>query len=534
MGRRIIDARFYHFKLQDFTHPDNRFKFEGIPYTKGEVENAVLCRKSISRDIYLTELLSRVYEECFFVGLVRNGFALCEGWVRRGRSSQACGRAYREIGEKMIEDSQGYEHYLIVREGYSYACADSVHSWDVTCQVASRGKRLFKQSRYDLADTRFAESPEETMRICRMMTEYPSSELPGGGLPAYFMCQHIHWPTLMITEKRRGTFRRPPANTQLVRIPFWDTSISQYRGLRRICRLLIKASGNAIYLLQSLVPALYFRPDIVHVHTAQLLPHGIVMKFLLKTPLCVTIHGSDMIFIEQSRLWRRLIRLADRVFYVSKSMVERLEPLVPQESLVYSPSGVDLSLFRNMRTPRKPYVVMVGSFKWQKGYEYAFLAFKKFLVTHPDWKLTIIGEGPQGTQLMALADELNIRDWVEWKGTQTREQVCQCLNEGRIFLLSSVSEGFPKVVLEAAACGLPMVVTDVGSSREIANQAGLVVSPKDSNALAGALVRLADDNDLWEFCAESAERMAEKYSWEHTAAIVAQVYEELLSEGRAE
>lgn len=110
-----IDVRLYVFKLRNLTHSDNRFKFEGVPYTKDEVRNSVLCLKSIAQDIYLTELLSRIYEECFFVGLVRDGFALCEGWGRRGLSPEAAGRHYREIGEKMIEDSQRYKRYIIVK-----------------------------------------------------------------------------------------------------------------------------------------------------------------------------------------------------------------------------------------------------------------------------------------------------------------------------------------------------------------------------------------------------------------------------------
>jgi len=115
IAKNIIDRRFYRFKLQNLASQDNRFKFEGVPYTKDEVENSVLCLKSISQDIYLTELISRMYKECYFVGLVRNGFALCEGWGRRGRSTEISGRHYRKIAKTMIEDSKKYDHYIIMK-----------------------------------------------------------------------------------------------------------------------------------------------------------------------------------------------------------------------------------------------------------------------------------------------------------------------------------------------------------------------------------------------------------------------------------
>lgn len=111
----IIDKKFYQFKLKNIEDEDNRFEYEDRPYTKEKVKNTALCLKSTNKDIELTELISNIYEECFFIGLVRNGYALCEGGVRRGRKPKKIGYIYRKYVEMMIEDSRKIKNYLILK-----------------------------------------------------------------------------------------------------------------------------------------------------------------------------------------------------------------------------------------------------------------------------------------------------------------------------------------------------------------------------------------------------------------------------------
>lgn len=116
---RVMDGRFYSLKLRNLADPENKYRTEGALYTREEIDRSVLCLKSLDQDIDLTDLMARIYgrENCYFVGLVRNGYALCEGWLRRGRhkTAQERGAMYRKYVEKMQEDSQRYPHYTIVR-----------------------------------------------------------------------------------------------------------------------------------------------------------------------------------------------------------------------------------------------------------------------------------------------------------------------------------------------------------------------------------------------------------------------------------
>lgn len=110
-----VRRRLHALKMQTLGHPDNRFKSDGILYTRKEVEESRLCLKSLDDDLWATDFLRRLYPESSFVGLVRNGFALCEGLVRRGVSLRNAAEGYVKYTSKILEDSERLSSYMVVR-----------------------------------------------------------------------------------------------------------------------------------------------------------------------------------------------------------------------------------------------------------------------------------------------------------------------------------------------------------------------------------------------------------------------------------
>jgi glycosyltransferase involved in cell wall biosynthesis len=204
-----------------------------------------------------------------------------------------------------------------------------------------------------------------------------------------------------------------------------------------------------------------------------------------------------------------------------------LRSFLPTDKLFYVPSGIDMSTFENRCERRLRQVCMIGNLRWQKGYPYALEAFVQFSQRHPDWRLVIAGDGSLGDELRQLAYRLGIDDKVSFLGTISREDIVNLLNRSGIFFLSSVSEGFPKVILEAMACGTPIVATDAGSCAEVIPGAGIVVTSKDVSAMAMALCQLVDDTELWRQCSETAYVRARDYEWASIAARVEEIYRSL-------
>ena len=354
---------------------------------------------------------------------------------------------------------------------------------------------------------------------------------PGIGLPGYYLAVSMEKDsTLIITRRRRGTPVSPPDHVRLVRLPYPDVTISHLSGVIRAMSVAAKLFGYLSFWVLSLVFMLRFRPDVVHVHTPMPILHGLFARYVLRRPFFITFHGTDIRSMARSRLLSALVRKADMVCYVSEHMRTVLEQSVPAGRLLYTASGVDTHAFGPANGDRRATVLMVGSLRWQKAYPDALTAFARFRRRCTDWKLMIVGEGPQLHELQEQAGALGLDGAVDFVGMKSRKDVAVLMRESSLFILSSVSEGFPKVVLEAAASGTPAVVTDVGSCRQVVEKGvGVVVPPGDPVALASAMETLASDRQRWQKCSERGPILVREFSWASTAKVLRDAYQKALA-----
>ena len=110
-----VDSIFFKLKINNLAHIYNKFKYENVIYTQNEVENSHLCLKSVNRDILLTKYLSYLYKNIYFIGLIRNGYALLESWNRRGFSPTRSAKIYRKYCIQMLRDQKKCENYIIIK-----------------------------------------------------------------------------------------------------------------------------------------------------------------------------------------------------------------------------------------------------------------------------------------------------------------------------------------------------------------------------------------------------------------------------------
>jgi hypothetical protein len=110
-----VDRVLFKEKMRARAITQNRFKGPGQPYTKQEVRDSRLLCKNVNGLIALTPILQDMYPDASFVGLVRNGYAICEGQMRRGSQAAAAAKLYRQGCLQMIEDAGRYTNYTAVR-----------------------------------------------------------------------------------------------------------------------------------------------------------------------------------------------------------------------------------------------------------------------------------------------------------------------------------------------------------------------------------------------------------------------------------
>lgn len=144
-----------------------------------------------------------------------------------------------------------------------------------------------------------------------------------------------------------------------------------------------------------------------------------------------------------------------------------------------------------------PLVLAVGRLIPAKGFDILLRAWQQLTVQYPAWRLRIVGEGEARPALEALRDQLGLTDTVTLPGATP--DVLQHYRAASVFCLSSRYEGFGLVLIEAMACGLPVVSADcpTGPHEILADTgAGLLVPPDDATALAEALARVMGDGEL--------------------------------------
>lgn len=156
--------------------------------------------------------------------------------------------------------------------------------------------------------------------------------------------------------------------------------------------------------------------------------------------------------------------------------------------------------------------IAVGRLEPQKNYPDMIRAWKKVTETHPDWILEIYGEGRQKEVLAALIDSLGIDGKVILRGRS--DSIRNEMENSSCLVLSSTFEGFPMVLLEASACGLPMVSYDCpcGPSEIISDgKNGFIVSPGDSDGLADAICQVISDEALRKRMGENALETSHRF-----------------------
>ncbi len=237
---------------------------------------------------------------------------------------------------------------------------------------------------------------------------------------------------------------------------------------------------------------------------------------------------------------QRTFSKAARVHCVSRAILEEASRygLDPEKARVIRPA-VDPGFFRPAPKPAGGdsafRIITTGSMIWRKGYEYALTALKILLDRGVDARFEIIGDGPERARVLYSARDLGIADRVVCAGTRPPGEVLERLRGADVFLLSSLSEGISNAVLEAMACGMPVVTTDCGGMREAVNDGieGFVVPVRDPQAAAGALHRLAADPDTRNRMGRAGrDRVLREFRLRDQVAAFAELLHEAASAGR--
>ena len=295
-------------------------------------------------------------------------------------------------------------------------------------------------------------------------------------------------------------------------------------------------------------------PRILREHKVDLLhsPH-FLLPLSRPCPTVVTIH--DVVYIAyaqdmQSRLGRLYYsvmmhassRLATRIItdsIFSKNEIVRLLGVDPGTvSVIYPavdtafrpvPDSSEREALLSEYGIDREYILYAGIYKGRKNHAGLLRAFQHFLARGGEAQLVIAGPMNEGEhQLQHLADELRIADHIVFTGFITDSDLGALYSAARVYACPSLYEGFGFTVLEAMACGVPVVCSDAASLPEVAGDAAVYANPKNSEAFAEALYQIFTNDDLRQEMIERGWRNLQRFSWRQAAARSLAAYSDAL------
>lgn len=211
--------------------------------------------------------------------------------------------------------------------------------------------------------------------------------------------------------------------------------------------------------------------------------------------------------------WRRIYhaRKYDNIVVISKADLESWKNHTDKVLCIYNPVTIDCSAMADNCAKA---VISVGRLDYQKGYDYLIDTWKRVAEKHPDWKLRIFGEGPLRNQLQKQIDQQQLSTIITLCGRASN--IAEKYVEHSIYVMSSRAEGFPLALLEASACGLPLIAFDCpsgpGEIIEDGRNGYLIPKVGDIEGMANAICKLIEEKELRQEMGAKALERADSFS----------------------
>ncbi len=279
-----------------------------------------------------------------------------------------------------------------------------------------------------------------------------------------------------------------------------------------------------------------FKPDILHAYYAT--SYGLIGALSNFKPFVISVWGSDIFeFPQKSILHKQLLK-----YNLNKAtIIQSTSKIMAKETMLYTTKkvetlafGIDLNKFKPKKTNDNSFII--GTIKMLEevyGINYLIEAFNILLKKHTDinLKLMIVGDGPKLNEYKELTEEYGIQESVTFVGAVAAAEAVKYHNMMSVFVALSLSESFGVSILEAAACGIPSVVSNVGGLPEIVidGKTGFIVEPRSPEQAAEAISKYITDPSLKDKMGENARLFVEQnYDWKNSVSEQLDIYSKII------
>ncbi len=240
-------------------------------------------------------------------------------------------------------------------------------------------------------------------------------------------------------------------------------------------------------------------------------------------------------------VWERLIPVVYRecrFAAISRSTKDDLIARgIAAERIAVVMCGLDHATYRrieHLHRYAEPTIVHFGRMRKYKSIDVVVRAFSMIRRELPSARLFIVGDGPEKRNIVRVVDHLGLSESVRFLGTLETEELVAVLNQVHLFLNASPKEGWGLTVVEANACGVPVIASNRPGLRDSVKdgETGCLVAYGDPAAFASKSLEILRDRSKWSRMSEAAVRWARSMTWERTAQEMERIFlEEIRSAG---
>lgn len=372
----------------------------------------------------------------------------------------------------------------------------------------------------------------EPVKVLMLNYEYPPLGGGAGNATAYLLRELSAVEDVSVTLVTSSTSSsRVETLSKRIRIHFLDIAkkgSSHYQTNRD----LLTYSWKAFRLCRKLI-----RSDSYHLcHAFFGIPCGFIAQ-RLKVPYVVSLRGSDVPFYNKRfRVADKLLfrRLSVRIWRDAEAVVANSNGLrslalrsSPHQPISVIPNGVDVDEFKpepsEQITPGVN-ILCVSRLIARKRIDTLLEALA--LIRDASVSLTLVGTGNEETRLRKMVEQLNLASRVQFKGSVCHEKIVQEYQQGSLFVLPSENEGMSNTILEAMACGLPILMSNTGGAEELIRDGtnGFVLQSDSPTEIAERIRFYCENPASLSVHGRASRQIAESLSWRAVADAYVDVY----------
>ncbi len=318
-------------------------------------------------------------------------------------------------------------------------------------------------------------------------------------------------------------------------------AIRRYKDFCAVWELITYGLSSFFYCL-FFIPK--YKPDVIQAYFA--VPAGGVAYLLhkiYKIPYVIYMGGSDVPGTNPSR-YKKLYpfitpfiklfwRPARKRVVAARGLLKAAQEIDPKHEFLMIPNGVDLQRFKPISRPpnAKVKILFIGRLIPRKGLQYVIEALPKIKeLAKKEFEIEVVGTGDFRKNLDQLASKLKVGEYLKYVGLVDYVDLHKSYQYADVFVLTSLSEGMPCVMLEAMGCGLPIVATKVIGNEELVHEGenGFLVEVGDKDKLAASLAKLINDENLRKAMGKKSLEIIKNYDWRQIVDQYEKIYFKVL------